>query len=65
MCDKKSKLFMVSFIYLAIVFAIYLGVVPYRFRDLTEWLFKKKLLPRFLGLLIFIYGIVVSSAVAW
>ncbi|MDR1458449.1 MAG: hypothetical protein LBI37_02915 [Puniceicoccales bacterium] len=65
MCEQKSRLFMVSFVYLAIATAIYLGIVPYRFRDFIEWLFKRKILPRFFGLLVFLYGIIVSSTVVW
>ncbi|MDR0351753.1 MAG: hypothetical protein LBH49_03910 [Puniceicoccales bacterium] len=65
MCEQKSRLFMVSFVYLAISVAIYLGIVPYKFRDFIEWLFKGKILPRLFGLLMLLYGIIVLSSVAW
>ncbi|MDR2735857.1 MAG: hypothetical protein LBB20_03445 [Puniceicoccales bacterium] len=65
MCEQKSKLLMVSFLYLAITTAIYLGIVPYRFRDFIDWLFKNDWLPKFVGLLSFLYGGVILYFIKW
>ena len=38
-----QRLFLVSFVYVAIVAALYLGCAPYRMRDLYQWLYKKQM----------------------
>ncbi|MDR3143401.1 MAG: hypothetical protein LBT57_00915 [Puniceicoccales bacterium] len=58
-----SRLWMVSGTYVLIVLAIYLGIWPYRFRDLVLWLQEKRgfFYPRLLGALFSLYGCVVLS----
>ena len=57
MQDPASRLFMVSFIYLCIVVALYLGVVPYRVRDFFNWLFARRRRVNSFGSLIALYGL--------
>ena len=40
--DKPARLFMVSFIYVALAFAIWLGAQPWRLRDFFNWLFARE-----------------------
>lgn len=39
--DLPQRLFMVSFVYISIVAALYFGSVPFRFRDLRNWLLRE------------------------
>lgn len=57
MQDPMSRLFMVSFVYLCIVVALYLGVVPYRMRDFFNWLFARRRRVNNFGSLIALYGL--------
>lgn len=52
-----SRLFMVSFIYLAIIAALYLSAWPYRLRDFFDWLFGARSRTRILGGIMATYGI--------
>ncbi len=52
----QSRLFLVGFVYLAIVAALYLGASPYRLRDFLDWLYGKDTRPRLLGGLFAGYG---------
>ena len=57
-----ARLFMVSFVYLAIALAIWLGAQPWRLRDFCGWLFARPLRSRSLGGLLFAYGLVLCAA---
>jgi hypothetical protein len=60
--DRPQRLFMVSFVYVAIAFAIWLGAQPWRLRDFFGWLFARPLRSRGLGGLFLAYGIVLCVA---
>lgn len=62
--EIPSRLFMVSFIYLAITVAIVLGVVPYRLRDFFIWLFATKGRPKALGTGLLAYGLLLIGVAA-
>lgn len=51
-----SRLFLVSFVYFAIVVALYLGASPFRLRDFLEWLYRSELRPRIFGGVFAAYG---------
>ena len=55
--EPTSRLFMVSLVYVGIVAALYLGTVPFRLRDFFFWLFAHSRRPRFLGLVLSSYGL--------
>jgi hypothetical protein len=55
--DKPARLFMVSFLYLCIALAIWLGAQPWRMRDLLEWLFARPGRARGLGGFLAAYGL--------
>jgi hypothetical protein len=57
-----QRLFMVSFIYVAIALAIWLGAQPWRLRDFFGWLFARSARSRGLGGLFLAYGIVLCVA---
>jgi hypothetical protein len=57
-----ARLFMVSFVYVAIAFAIWLGAQPWRLRDFLGWLFARPARSRGLGALLVAYGIVLCGA---
>ncbi len=52
-----ARLFLVSFVYLAIVVALYLGANPFRLRDFFEWLYNKTARPRIFGGIFTAYGL--------
>lgn len=54
--EPASRLFLVSLVYLVIVLALYVGVLPYRLRDFFQWLFATDLRPKVLGGLLLGYG---------
>jgi hypothetical protein len=60
--DKPARLFMVSFIYVALAFAIWLGAQPWRLRDFFNWLFAREARSRVLGGLFVAYGAVLCGA---
>ena len=58
--DIPGRLFLVVFAYVLIVLAIYLAVAPYRARDFFEWLFQTQGRPKFIGSVVFTYGLLLS-----
>ena len=60
--DHPARLFMVSFVYVAIAFAIWLGAQPWRLRDFLGWLFARPARSRGLGALFLAYGLVLCGA---
>jgi hypothetical protein len=60
--DRPTRLFMVSFVYVAIAVALWLGAQPWRLRDFFNWLFARELRSRGLGGLFLAYGIVLCGA---
>lgn len=54
--EPASRLFLVSAVYLLIALAIYLGVVPYRFRDFVNWLGAERRRAFWLGAGLSAYG---------
>lgn len=60
--DRPQRLFMVSFVYVAIALAIWLGAQPWRLRDFFGWLFARPVRSRGLGGLFLAYGIVLCVA---
>lgn len=56
----QSRLFLVSFIYLCIVLAIILGAAPYKLRDFFDWLYRKPQRSRLLGLMLGLYGLLLT-----
>lgn len=54
--DYPQRLLLVSFVYVMIVVALYVGVAPFRMRDFLEWLFGSVSRCRLIGALLFIYG---------
>lgn len=57
-----QRLFMVSFVYVAIACAIWLGAQPWRLRDFLGWLFARPARSRGLGGIFLAYGIVLCGA---
>lgn len=53
----KTRLFLVSFVYAAIVTAIILGASPFKLRDFLSWLYLKEIRPRIFGGIFVFYGI--------
>jgi hypothetical protein len=60
--DRPQRLFMVSFVYVSIALAIWLGAQPWRLRDFFNWLFARPMRSRGLGGLFLAYGIVLCVA---
>ncbi len=54
--DRPLRLFMVGFVYLALVLAIWLGAQPWRLRDFFSWLFARSARSRGLGGFLVAYG---------
>ncbi len=61
MQEPRSRLFMVSFVYLCIIAALYLGTVPYRLRDLFDWLFAHHKRAKLLGYFFGLYGVLLCG----
>jgi len=55
--DLPQRLFLVTFTYFLITASIYFGVVPYRMRDLMDWLHAKTIRIRAAGLMMVLYGL--------
>lgn len=55
--QPTARLFLVSFVYLAIVAALILGANPYKMRDFLTWLYQKELRPRVFGGIFAAYGL--------
>jgi len=56
-----SRLFLVTFVYLAIVIALYLGTVPFKLRDFFTWLFAHDTRPKVLGGCLVAYGLLLTT----
>ncbi|HBR94927.1 MAG TPA: hypothetical protein DEA90_12270 [Opitutae bacterium] len=52
-----TRLFLVTFVYAAIVAALILGSNPYKLRDFFEWLYNKETRPRIFGGVFAAYGL--------
>lgn len=52
----QTRLFLVSFVYLAIITALVLGALPYKMRDFLDWLYRANPRPRIFGGLFALYG---------
>lgn len=55
--EPQARLFLVSFVYLAIIVALILGASPYKLRDFFGWLYNKDSRPRLLGSILALYGL--------
>ena len=60
--SHPARLFMVSFVYVAIAFSIWLGAQPWRLRDFFGWLFARPQRSRGMGAFLFAYGLVLCVA---
>lgn len=58
--EAPQRLFMVSFVFLAIIAALYLAAVPYRLRDFFQWMFNRNGRARAVGATLLVYGILLS-----
>jgi len=58
--DHPQRLFMVSFVYLCIMAALYLGAAPFRLRDAFEWLFARRPRARVTGAVLLGYGLLLA-----
>jgi len=54
--EPASRLFLVSFVYLAIAVSLYLGASPFRLRDFLDWLYRNEARPRIFGGIFAAYG---------
>lgn len=57
-----SSLLVTSFVYISILLALYLGVVPYRLRDFREWLFISPTRRVFVSAAVMVYGCIILVA---
>ncbi len=57
MQDVPTRLFLVGFVYLVIIFAIIIGASPYHLRNWIDWLYAKASRPRTFGALNLLYGL--------
>jgi hypothetical protein len=53
----QARLFLVSFVYLAIIASLILGASPYKMRDFLTWLYKAETRPRIMGGTVTAYGL--------
>ena len=60
MQEPATRLFLVTLVYLGIVFALYFAVVPYRLRDFFDWLFAREARTRVFGGICVAYGILLN-----
>ncbi len=60
--ELPARLFLVSFVYVAIVLAIWLGVSPFRARDFLGWLYRSANRTRFFGGALAGYGLILGAA---
>lgn len=59
--EIPSRLFLVTFIYILLTLAIWVGVSPFRFRDFIQWLYRNPLRPRALGGFLGVYGLILLA----
>ncbi|MGB0415314.1 MAG: hypothetical protein ACPGKS_00545 [Coraliomargarita sp.] len=57
MQDPQTRLFLVTFVYAAIVVALILGASPYKMRDFLGWLYQAESRPRIFGGVFAAYGL--------
>lgn len=57
MQEPLSRLWLVGYVYLGILAALYIGAVPYRIRDLLDWLFSRRCRQHAFGGLFAAYGL--------
>lgn len=62
--DSEARLFLVTFIYMSILVALYLSAVPFKVRDFLNWIFEKKARHQCLGGIFSIYGLLLLC-LAW
>jgi len=62
--EIPSRLWLVSFIYVVIVIAIWVGMSPFRMRDFVEWLDKKGCRARLVGSILGAYGVLLAVIAA-
>jgi hypothetical protein len=55
--DHPQRLFLVSFVFVAVIAALFLAVVPYRLRDFFQWLLAAPARARALGAGLLLYGV--------
>jgi hypothetical protein len=55
--EVPARLFMVSAVYVGIVFSLYMAAAPYRARDMAEWFCARPTHARVLGGLLAAYGV--------
>lgn len=59
--EPTSRLFLVTFVYISIVVALYLGTVPFKLRDFFKWLFESPFRPKLLGGVLAVYGLLLTG----
>ncbi len=59
--EHPQRLFMVTFVFVAIVVALYLAAVPYRLRDWFQWLFARPTRARICGAILLAYGVLLTG----
>lgn len=59
--DPGTRLFLVSFVYLAIVASLILGASPYKLRDFLYWLYRSERRPRIFGGVFAAYGLLLVA----
>jgi hypothetical protein len=59
--DKPQRLVMVTFVYVALALAIWLGAQPWRLRDFFAWLFARPGRARSLGGVLTVYGLLLAA----
>lgn len=57
-----QRLLMVTAVYITICLSLYLAVAPYRLRDFFEWLFRRTVRTRLLGVILLFYGAATTAA---
>jgi hypothetical protein len=59
--NYPQRLVLVSFVYVCIALAIWLGALPYRLRDFFEWLFRTSGRPRAVGCALLGCGVLLGA----
>jgi hypothetical protein len=60
--ELPQRLLLVSFVYVCIILAIFVGTVPFRVRDFLNWLFAANSRVRIVGISMVVYGLVLLVA---
>ena len=60
MQNPASRLFLVSFVYVAIIYAFILGATPYFLRDTIDWFYKNQLRVKIFSYMLCMYGALLS-----